>query len=690
MIHAKKHRITAPVLLVWFLLGLLLSVAAIQFRLSGEIRLDKFYNTGIRYTVRYAEYNMSYDGCEFGSDNRYHVTAEECTIPIVIHKVKNRHWNYLYVDIRDLGTETLEWNIISYNSDSVPVFETTAELHEGMNEIVLGSEASNQAVIQMKNQQGKVFRINSMQFRRKISYFGKRKVVCMLLFCMAFYTIVTAVLYGLFLKKIRWQKVYRIMDFPVSVYSRLDRLLEKTSGAYSRNTKIRIRRICFTIQIFLMYLTEAYGNYNKKSYYYMYLLLNCALILIIAAVSYEKDHKQVQWKNPLMLFWFLYCLMTILSDILVPGKVQMWTGLVMLVSFGILFYVMAGMKRPLILVYDLIRPLKFCYVLFAGFCLLCRPIAEMAEGRYIGMTISPYSFGMYATVMVVVFLAELDRGIAGRERINTVIANGIGLISALYFLWLSGSRSSFIAGVVCMLLAVVHFCKMGKYASCTKNMFITAAVLLVVAVPTVKLQGVALNHLPQKLGTTVYFPNDSRMLGRMQEQTGGDSQELLLDQLIRWLPADVVYAQEDAAQNKNHILHTAASLDVLSSGRLSIYKEYIARMNLLGHKKDPRIWNVKMRAHNAVLQTGYRYGAFSMIPYVMMMLYMLVYSYRYLKRNRMKKNSYAVFPFYLVVACEGMMMLDNVERNFRYLPWIVFYVLIGLLCNEEQKDPDLI
>ena len=55
MIRAKKHQITAPVLIVWVLLGLLLSMAAIQFRLSGGIRLDKFYNTGIRYTVRYAE-----------------------------------------------------------------------------------------------------------------------------------------------------------------------------------------------------------------------------------------------------------------------------------------------------------------------------------------------------------------------------------------------------------------------------------------------------------------------------------------------------------------------------------------------------------------------------------------------------------------------------------------------------------
>ncbi len=71
-----------------------------------------------------------------------------------------------------------------------------------------------------------------------------------------------------------------------------------------------------------------------------------------------------------------------------------------------------------------------------------------------------------------------------------------------------------------------------------------------------------------------------------------------------------------------------------------------------------------------------------------MLLYVIYYGSCYLKLYSIKKRRYALLPMILIVGCVMLMMLDNIERNFRYLPWVAFYVLIGFLSNQTNETDD--
>lgn len=684
--RSRKRKLSLPLMLAWLMLGILLSMIAIQFRLSGSINIKQFYDIGIKYVVRYSEYTKSYDGCEYEPDGMYHVTKDVSEIPIVMHLQKNRHWNYLYVDLQNLSTDKMTWEITAYNTGGKLKNQTTVVLKEGMNEIVLGPKKSSQICIRIVNQKGISFRINSMQFQKNPSYYELTKVLCMLLICMIVYMFGTVLLYHVWFRYIRWERIYNLTDWLIRWYRNLTGLWKGTLWNCNEAEAVRVRRSCFFIMIIAMILTENYGLYNKKYYYYVYLVLNCILLFIVARVSITRKRRKIKWKNPLMLSWFIYVFFISVADIVVIGKQQMWTGIMMFLVFGILYYVMAGMEYPIIVIYDFMQALKYSYCMFAVFSLCCRPIGEMAEGRYIGITVSPYSFAMYLTMVIIVFLTEIDKGLLDRTVKKYILPNTIGLISALYFLWLTGSRNGIMATGVCMLLYGIRMCLLGIRVPCRKRIIYFVCIVGIFALPTIFLQDWAVHNLAEKLGTVVYYPNDDRMLNNIFICAEDDREHVLPEISVKMDLADTVYAAESQSlTTEKRILQNAPSIELLSSGRTTIYKEYIAHMNLFGHSKELRIWGEKMRAHNAILQIGYRYGVFSMIPYTIMLLYVLIFSKNYMMRNWNRVRNYAVLPFLLAISCEIMMMLDNVERNFRYVPWVVFYLLIGLLGQDENK-----
>ena len=96
------------------------------------------------------------------------------------------------------------------------------------------------------------------------------------------------------------------MDWLVKGYDGVVNFFLKNSGKFDKKFYGRIRRVCFFILILNMFITEDYGAYSKRNYYYVYLLIDCIILLLIAAVSVEKEHRVVQWKNPLVLSFMIY------------------------------------------------------------------------------------------------------------------------------------------------------------------------------------------------------------------------------------------------------------------------------------------------------------------------------------------------------------------------------------------------
>ncbi len=682
MESSVHKRITRTFLFVWILAGLLLSVMAVQFRLSGSINLDHFYDVGSKFTVMYVNYTRSYEGLEYGPDGRYHAVSDDGSMYFEISDKKNRHWNYLYLDIRDLSTEKMMLQITSYKYDGSVVFDTVTEVREGMNEILLGQKASAGTAFRITDQEGISFRIQSMQFRKNPSFYGTKKVWFMMAVCMAVWLVFFGLLYILWLGRFQWERIYRCMDWLVIGYGRITGWMAGITERLGKKTRSKIRQLLFFSLILNMFLTEDFGSYGKQMYFHLYLLVNCVILFLIAVVSIEKERRAVNWRNPLMLSWLIYSIMVCISDIIVPKK-QMFTGEMLLIIFGILYFAIAGMKRPVSLLYDFAKAVEYSYVISAIICLFCRPIEKMAEGRYIGITIGPYSYSAYLIVVIAILLAEVDRWLLEKGKISCLLFYLTGLISAYYFIWLTQSRAGLLAAGFCLIFFMIRVFKMRKVEQYGIRAFGTLFLCMLLALPVLVAQDAGLRRLADKLGTTVYFPNDYWMIGAPGEgmSSNGESDEILMREEYQGMfRGNYVYAAESETA-AGRFLGRFPSLDILSSGRITIYKEHIGHLNLWGHKTDLSVGGMKYRAHNAILQVGYRYGIFTMIPYTVMVLYLIYYGICYLKKYSVKRKSYAMLPIILLTGCLTVMMLDNIERNFRYLPWVAFYLLIGFLGN---------
>lgn len=680
----KKHSgLSHAAILFWFLLGLALSTMAIQFRLSGNINLKKFYDVGKKYIVPVQCFLTSYPGCEYQSNGRYLVTEQKAVLTFYSDLEKNKHWNYIYLNIRDMNREKLTVDVIETNNLGEQVSVNTARLEEGLNEIQVSPDPSNCIMLQITDQAGASFRIQSMQFRVRRSYYGTAKVIKMLLVCMAVYAVFTGMLYHFFLWKVPWKRIYLLSDGLILFYTKLTEKLMAWGNKIEKSKAQIVRRTGFFIMIFLMLYTENYGAYNHKSYYYIYLFLNCIILFIISLVSMEKKCQTVNWTNPIVLSWVCYSILACISDIIVP-KTQMMTGVMMLTIFGLLYFTISRMEHPIVVLYDFMHSVKMSYVVTTAFCLMCRPVA----GRYIGCTVSPYSYALYLGIVIAVFFGELERWFLEKIKVKYLILHLTGLISALYFEWLTQSRNGILAVFVCGSIFLFRIFQMKKAPDYGRKIIYAIVSCAILTIPVLWCQDWCVRNLPAKLGTTVHFSNDTILIGKKGQNNPDHIPLKFQDKSEPELfQRDVVYAQETGFTLENQrVFRWGSSLDVLSSGRITIYKEYIALMNLWGHKKDPYISNTKMRAHNAILQTGYRYGIFAMIPYVIMLIYAGYYSVCYLRTNRTKEKSYAVFPLCAFSVCLVTMTFDNVERNFRYLPWFTFYLLVGFLSNRQNKD----
>ena len=159
----------------------------------------------------------------------------------------------------------------------------------------------------------------------------------------------------------------------------------------------------------------------------------------------------------------------------------------------------------------------------------------------------------------------------------------------------------------------------------------------------------------------------------------GTQEEQAIEQDIVYSGREIVYAGQISVEQ----VERYNKLDTYASGRLTIWKTYLQNMNLWGHSGDATVCerngNVRMGAHNMLLTIGYRYGVFTVIPYTVVIVYMLIYGFRYMSKSVRTAGAYSLVPFLCAVACIIEAMLDNMEQPMRYSPWFVLYFLMGFI-----------
>ena len=141
--------------------------------------------------------------------------------------------------------------------------------------------------------------------------------------------------------------------------------------------------------------------------------------------------------------------------------------------------------------------------------------------------------------------------------------------------------------------------------------------------------------------------------------------------------------------NNNRILYklkTSVSLETLTSGRTLYWKAYLRDMNLFGHYYNATFWGGGHKPHNGYIAIMYRYGIFALVPYVMMILYNLIYAVRYFWENMYDDRKYAFFILANMLCCIWLLVMENLELPFGWICWYGMYLIMGVYFDGGKKE----
>lgn len=642
---------------IWLVIltGLVFSLALTAMILSGSRSVNPFYNVGTVSDIRETF---------FRNDSHQNLGHQESSGKFVLDQGKyvltfqalgnTNEWNYLCVWIKELTTESVQWDITYETTDGNITSEVyTFDLTDGLNLIPVEKNSFDVVRAEISGENGTSFYITNMQFRENAPVFawGKAISIFSLIFvlfcCLAFIVFTT-------LKKlnIRWNP-YCWIEILQELYILIGEQLKKIVSFLPQTG--RMRAYCRTGLFLVIFLYSAFVEIKGTYYteFKCHLFVYTVFLLLIAVLSIRNKLEKKNWNHSLVWSWLVLWIVACISDFIVP-KYFRFTGYVMAFAVGFLIFIWNNMQKLSELIKDFTKAVHYFFVIITIFCLFCRPESEVY--RYSGFVKNPSVFALYLGTCWAVVLGEIDSRIQEGEKLKKLLPYIVEGCLVLSFCWKSQSAGP----LLCMGgLAFIWLFRMVRR---TRNKMIRKSLIAVVIsaavliIPANAALTWGLRNIASEIGTGINYDGETTALR------------------IKTVP--VVYAAEEgesAHKNRLEQKFSSPTLSQILSGRDYYYRTYLRDMNLFGHTSNPKMWGHRRLPHNAVLGIAHRYGIFATVPYLVMLVATIGGTIRFGRQ----KVKYAVVPFYVCLSTIVMSMADNIEQPFVWLPWIGLYVMMG-------------
>lgn len=429
------------------------------------------------------------------------------------------------------------------------------------------------------------------------------------------------------------------------------------------------RWILFTMFVVMIVVDDT--AYYNKNIGYNYLLMFCIIqLFLIAIFMMEKPFNCLRWGSGMVLCWFVLCIMICLSDFVVHKRFQ-YTGYVMLLVMGLLFFAWGNMERPAEFVRDIICAVRMTFLPAYLFCMLFRPM--ISELRYSGICTNPIPFAIYLNIVILSFCASLLEKQQKREKRSFygMFIDIIAILAATYMEW----KTQSIFSIIVLVAIFSAFFIQGIWVDIhfrNKKFICILLMMVCLSYPVLAISDWGLHNICAKYGVQLIFKNDF-----YKNET----------EKYRLPGTQTVYASALFDSRVVDKLINFRNMDDLTSGRTQFYRLYIQKMNLWGHSDRATLFGNKSYAHNAILIIAYRYGVFAAIPYVMLMAFFLISAGRHLWRNSMSMEAWFLFAVSWSVGFT--MMCDNLEQPFRWISWPVYYIGMGYFFTVNGKRQKL-
>lgn len=560
-------------------------------------------------------------------------------------------WRYLYIRAEIPSGGSIPIEILYYNKDNSVFARQQEKLEAGENYITMASgKGCKTMVFTIDGQKGRAFSLNAMQIRYKLPRSGKIIFLMTLALGGLLWCAWKLCLQIIAAHKTRWRMGQLGSWFPLELLTWIHRKLGmdaydrlKTTSFY-RNRESK-RKFLFMILFLGIMVGNQQQFYTERGMYKYCVLFSMIIFLLLTLLLPEgKDGRQV-FSGRLANIWFCFWIMACISDFLAP-KFYKFTGWVMICVMGMFFYWWRQMDEPEKIWQEAADALRYLFYPAVVYCLLFRP--KTGGVMYNGFCRNPHEFAVYALLMFALFLLHLFWNIDLKK---VVLFDGAGAVICFYYLLAAGDYYCIVLALVYALGSAVHNRKILLNKKAAGYLLTAAAVVLLSAG-----MHAGTRFLPGFLGKEAVYENE-------RKETHKDGE------ILRQLKS----IDEEAYGNvKKQSIRD----------RILIWRAYGRKLNVQGNgEKSLSLWGKREYCSNGVLEIMFRYGIYSVIPYLLLLFYMAekaVIPWRKGKPQSFEKQwgSVIIFGFLL------LNMLEPVEIPFGSIIWVLFYLSLGYYAGE--------
>lgn len=417
--------------------------------------------------------------------------------------------------------------------------------------------------------------------------------------------------------------------------------------------------------------------------YLVYFAMGCFFMGIMIVIFLKDNIKPVKFDKKLLVCWTAVGIFMLIASIRFNID---WISeaMIFLVACPVAFVTWGNVDQKYFL--SLIsRICEYSFVIYFVSSCLFFPVSSQ---QYSGLFVNENGAAQYLVLVFACLFVKLLEIKKGAGRILDYILLGFSSALILY----TNSRTGQLSQIVVILFVGMTFLYSNRDKLKEKifKVLIPVAFVMLLAIPTTIEVLKFGNSCGSRIVAFVEQKTEVNNSEQSQESdTVGQGGEALEQE-----PAGEVTDNEevqgaegflDYNQQKTDI--AGKDVDAISTGRVSIWKEYIKKVKLFGNGEEEKFWIESRQAyyttaHMTPLTVAFRFGAVCAAVYV---LCLVLSGLKAIQYGGSSKEAYRLLPLAITMAFGVTSMLASINTPFSYMITMYYYYIQTVLISKSEK-----
>ena len=457
------------------------------------------------------------------------------------------------------------------------------------------------------------------------------------------------------------------------VQGKLIRFILQPLASISNRLSVKARDtvfVCSGLMIFLMHFVYNAEKWNYR-FLYMYVFDCCMAGLMILSIL-PRSVNPVRFDKMLIIPWYGFALFALIAGITKSAD-YLPDAMLYLVMYPV-FYIVWNNCDTHKIQRQLLRISRYSFFIFLFVNIVFFPISGR---QYSGFFSNVNGVAYYLALVSCCFLIE----ILSCEKANPLFFLDLVLLGiSVSLVFYSNSRTGQLALLMSFFLTVLllAFTDRSGFIKVFVRRLVPIALSIVLFIPAT----LYVFQLPQEV---------SRIISELSVEHEQPAEPAPAEPTpAEPAPAEPTPAEPAPAEsapsagekldsireyNEQKVSTSGLTLDQISSGRITIWKEYCKHLGFWGHSNTADSFFIEGRgtynstAHMTILEFAYSFGILAGLLYLFFNILAGVKSIRY--ALRCPKNRYALMPFTITIAFGVMSLFAAFSTSFYDM--IVFY-----------------